>query len=509
VSQTPKYSSVENPEKGNTTLFGSYEVVVGLEVHTQLLTRTKLFCRCENRFGAPPNTLTCPVCLGHPGVLPVLNAEAVRLGIRAGLAAGCSVSMESSFERKHYFYPDLPKGYQISQYARPLLTGGTIPVRTGDGTRLIRIHRMHLEEDAGKNLHAGIPDRSHVDLNRAGVPLLEIVSEPDIRTPDEAVDYLKRLRQILRATRVSDGNMEEGSFRCDINISVRKAGTVPFGTRVEIKNVNSFRFVHKAMHYEIERQIALVEGGEKVRQETRLFDPTSGRTKAMRSKEEALDYRYFPEPDLPSLVLDPAWIEEERQRLPELPAQRVERYCAEFGLGLSDAETIVAEEALCHYFEEGLSCFHSLKKNGVPEFEKARDRWVSFVLSEVFREFNRRGEEALTGVTGVSHAVSLIERVLSGSLSFSQAKDVYSRSVEEGKTPVAIIEEQGLTQVSGEEELAGIIDSVLAENQNEVQAFREGKDRIFGFFIGQVMKKSGGKANPEKVNEILKRKLKG
>jgi aspartyl-tRNA(Asn)/glutamyl-tRNA(Gln) amidotransferase subunit B len=490
-------------------LFGGYEVVVGLEVHTQLLTRTKLFCRCENRFGADPNTLTCPVCLGHPGVLPVLNGEAVRLGIRAGLAAGCSVSLVSSFERKHYFYPDLPKGYQISQYARPLLTGGSIPVRTERGTRLIRIHRMHLEEDAGKNLHAGIPDRSHVDLNRAGVPLLEIVSEPDIRTPDEAVDYLKRLRQILRATRVSDGNMEEGSFRCDINISVRKAGTVPFGTRVEIKNVNSFRFVHKAMVYEIERQVALVEGGEKVRQETRLFDPTSGRTKAMRSKEEALDYRYFPEPDLPSLVVDPLWIEEERKNLPELPAMRVERYRSEFGLGLSDAETIVAEEALGAYFEEGLSRLGRTRGSSGDGFEKARDRWVSFVLSEVLRELNRRGEEVLSGQTGPLAAVALIERVLEGGLSFSQAKEVYIRSLEEGKTPVDLIEALGLTQLSGEEELSGIVDAVLAENPKELEAYRGGKDRLFGFFVGQVMKKSAGKANPEKVNDILKTKLGG
>jgi aspartyl-tRNA(Asn)/glutamyl-tRNA(Gln) amidotransferase subunit B len=504
VSSFPKTDTPPNAH-----LFGGYEVVVGLEVHTQLLTRTKLFCRCENRFGAEPNSLTCPVCLGHPGVLPVLNAQAVRLGIRAGLAAGCAVSTNSSFERKHYFYPDLPKGYQISQYARPLLTGGSIPVRSGEGTRPIRIHRMHLEEDAGKNLHAGIPDKSHVDLNRSGVPLLEIVSEPDIRTPDEAVDYLKRLRQILRATRVSDGNMEEGSFRCDINLSVRKPGTVPYGTRVEIKNVNSFRFVHKAMVYEIERQIALVEGGERVRQETRLFDPASGRTKAMRSKEEALDYRYFPEPDLPALVIDPLIVEEERGNLPELPERRIERYREEFGLGLSDAETLVAEESLCLYFEEGLFRLREPRGSSPADFEKARDRWVSFVLSEVLREFNRRGEEVLSGPTGALHAVDLIDRVLSGDLSFSQAKEVYIRSVEEGTPPVQLIQALGLTQLSGEEELSGIADSVMAENPKEVESYRSGKDRLFGFFVGQVMKKSGGKANPEKVNEILKTKLRG
>ena len=337
-----------------TPLFRGYEIVVGLEVHTQLLTKSKMFCRCENRFGAPPNTLVCPVCLAHPGSLPVLNAQAVRLGIRAGLAAGCTVNPVSVFERKHYFYPDLPKGYQISQYAYPLLSGGSLRVRTGAGERFIRIHRMHLEEDAGKNLHAGIPDKSHVDLNRAGVPLLEIVSEPDIRSPDEAVDYLKRLRQLLRATRVSDGNMEEGSFRCDINLSVRRPGA-PYGTRVEIKNVNSFRFVHKAMLFEIDRQIDAIEAGEPIRQETRLFDPASGTTKPMRSKEEALDYRYFPDPDLPTLRMDMAMVEEERLAMPELPERRVARFVETMGLTLSDAETIVGEEALAAYFEEGVS----------------------------------------------------------------------------------------------------------------------------------------------------------
>lgn len=494
--------------ESSVSLWGQWEVVVGLEVHTQLLTKSKLFCRCENRFGAPPNTLVCSVCLGHPGTLPVLNGEAVRLGVRAGLAAGCRVSPVSTFERKHYFYPDLPKGYQISQYAQPLLTGGALRIRTEAGERMIRIHRMHLEEDAGKNLHAGIPDRSHVDLNRAGVPLLEIVSEPDIRSPDEAVDYLKRLRQLLRATKVSDGNMEEGSFRCDINLSIRRPGTSVFGTRVEIKNVNSFRFVHKAMVYEIERQIEAVESGEKILQETRLFDPVSGRTKPMRSKEEALDYRYFPEPDLPPLVLSPSLIEEERLSLPELPEQRVERFCAEIGLSRSDAEILVAEESLARYFEEGLERFRSAiaDEEGL---RKVRERWTSFVLSEVLRELNRRGEEVLSGPTGVTHAVDLLEKVLGGSLSFSQAKEVYSRAAEEKKIPVSLVEELGLVQVSGEGELSALVEAVLAENTEEVAAYRGGKDRLFGFFVGAVMKKSRGKANPEKVNEILRNKLKG
>ncbi len=493
---------------GSDARLRDWEVVVGLEVHTQLLTKTKLFCRCENRFGAPPNTLVCPVCMGHPGTLPVLNGEAVRLGVRAGLAAGCQVSPVSVFERKHYFYPDLPKGYQISQYATPLLTGGGLRIRTEAGERTIRIHRMHLEEDAGKNLHAGIPDRSHVDLNRAGVPLLEIVSEPDIRSPDEAVDYLKRLRQLLRATKVSDGNMEEGSFRCDINLSIRRPGSTVFGTRVEIKNVNSFRFVHKAMVYEIERQIEAVESGEKIHQETRLFDPSSGRTKPMRSKEEALDYRYFPEPDLPSLVIDPVLVEEERRSLPELPEKKVERFCAEFGLSRADAEILVAEEALSRYFEEGLSLFRSASPAG-DALRKARERWTSFVLSEVLREFNRQGEGVLEGETAVVHTVALLGKVLAGSLSFSQAKEVYSRAVEESRNPLLLVEELGLVQLSGDDELGRLVEGVLAENPAEVAAYRGGKDRLFGFFVGAVMKKSRGKANPEKVNEILRDKLKG
>ncbi len=489
-------------------LFRGWEVVVGLEVHTQLLTRTKLFCRCDNRFGAPPNTLVCPVCLGHPGTLPVLNEEAVRLGIRAGLAAGCRISPVSTFERKHYFYPDLPKGYQISQYAQPLLTGGSLKIRTDAGEREISIHRMHLEEDAGKNLHAGIPDSSHVDLNRAGVPLLEIVSDPDIHSPDEAVDYLKRLRLLLRTTRVSDGNMEEGSFRCDINLSIRKPGSTVFGTRVEIKNVNSFRFVHKAMVFEIDRQIDAIEAGEKVLLETRLFDPSSGRTKAMRSKEEALDYRYFPEPDIPLLVVSDSMIDSQRRALPELPEQRADRYCAALGVQRADAEVLVAEEELAHYFEEGMERFRSTSK-GEESFKKARDRWTSFILSEVLRETNRRGADVLSGPTSVEHAVGLIDRVLSGSLSFSQAKEVYARAIEEKKTPLDLVEESGLVQMSGEDELLALVEAVLSDNPGEVAAYRGGKERLFGFFVGSVMKKSNGKANPEKVNDILKAKLNG
>jgi len=342
-----------------------------------------------------------------------------------------------------------------------------------------------------------------VDLNRAGVPLLEIVSEPDIRSPDEAVDYLKRLRQLLRATRVSDGNMEEGSFRCDINLSVRRPGA-PYGTRVEIKNVNSFRFVHKAMLFEIDRQIDAIEAGEPIRQETRLFDPASGTTKPMRSKEEALDYRYFPDPDLPPLRVDMAMVEEERLAMPELPERRVARFVETMGLTLSDAETIVGEEALAAYFEEGVSLLHD---HPATKGEKGRDRWISFVLSEVLREFNLRGEEVLGGATAPSATVPLIGKVLSGDLSFSQAKEVYHTAVEEKVDPLEIVSRQNLAQISGEGELVALVEAVLAENPVEVESYRKGKDRLFAFFVGGVMKKSRGKANPEKVGEILRAKL--
>ena len=484
-----------------------YEMVVGLEVHSQLLTRTKLFCRCENRFGAPPNALTCPVCLGHPGVLPLLNEEAVRLGIRLGLAMGCSIHQRSVFDRKHYFYPDLPKGYQISQFTYPLLTGGGLTVRSREGTREIRIHRIHLEEDAGKNMHAGIRDASHVDLNRSGVPLLEIVSEPDIRTPEEAVDYLKKLRQILRATGVSDGNMEEGSFRCDANVSLRPGGSSVFGTKVEIKNMNSFRFVHKALLFECERQAQLLDRGERVVSETRLFDSSTGRTLPMRSKEEALDYRYFPEPDLPPVVLDPKWIEEERSRLPELPHERVARLSGEFGIREEDAEVLVLEEDLSRYLEEAREALHEYAGKGGWPVEQGTPRLVNFLLSEVLREWNRKGSAILTGSLAAREISYLVALVVEERLSLNQAKDVYAVCIESLRTPREVVAEKNLSQESGEDALGRWIDDVVRENPGEVQSYREGKERLFGFLVGQVMKKSGGKANPQKVNRLLKEAL--
>ncbi|MHB1286871.1 MAG: Asp-tRNA(Asn)/Glu-tRNA(Gln) amidotransferase subunit GatB [Leptospirales bacterium] len=484
-----------------------YEMVVGLEVHSQLLTRTKLFCRCENRFGAPPNSLTCPVCLGHPGVLPVLNEEAVRLGIRLGLALECSIHHRSVFDRKHYFYPDLPKGYQISQFTYPLLTGGLLTVRSGEGTREIRIHRIHMEEDAGKNMHAGIRDASHVDLNRSGVPLLEIVSEPDIRTPEEAVDYLKKLRQILRAIGVSDGNMEEGSFRCDANVSLRPRGGSVFGTKVEIKNMNSFRFVHKALLFECDRQAQLLDRGERVVSETRLFDSSTGRTLPMRSKEEALDYRYFPEPDLPPILLDPAWIEEERSRLPELPQERVSRLSMEFGIREEDAEALVLEEDLSRYFEEASEAIQEHAGKGGWPVEQGTIRLVNFLLSEVLREWNRKGSVILGGPLAAREVSHLVAMVVNEQISLNQAKDVYAVCVESLKSPREVVAEKNMFQESGDEALGGWIAEVVAENPGEVQSYREGKERVFGFLVGQVMKKSAGKANPQKVNRMLKESL--
>ncbi len=481
-----------------------FEMVVGLEVHTQLLTRSKLFCRCENRFGAPPNTLVCPVCLGHPGVLPVLNEEAVRLGIRLGLALGCTVHTRSVFDRKHYFYPDLPKGYQISQFTHPLLTGGSLSVRSGEGVREIRLHRIHMEEDAGKNLHAGIRDASHVDLNRAGVPLLEIVSEPDIRTPEEAVDYLKKLRQILRAIGISDGNMEEGSFRCDANVSLRRKGTSAFGTKVEIKNMNSFRFVQKALLHECDRQSALLARGERVVSETRLFDSSTGKTLSMRSKEEALDYRYFPEPDLPPLVLDPNWIAEERANLPELPQERVFKLSEELGIREEDAEALLLEEDLSRYFEEAREVVVRYAKEGGWPVELGTGRLVNFILSEVLREWNRKGARILSGELCPEEIAYLVAQVVEERISLNQAKEVYAMAVESLRSPKSVIKEHNLSQESGEEKLGEWIREVLAENPAEVQSYREGKERVFGFLVGQVMKKSGGKANPQKANLLLK-----
>ena len=467
-----------------------YEIVIGLEIHAQLLTRSKMFCGCSTRFGAIPNTQTCPICTGMPGVLPVINRRAVEMAIRAGLATHCQIAPYSRFARKNYFYPDLPKGYQISQYELPLCERGYLDVTLNGGHRRIGITRIHLEEDAGKNLHEGIAGASHVDLNRAGVPLLEIVSEPDIRSPEEAVAYLKKFRDILMYLEVCDGNMEEGSLRCDANISLRLAGRKEFGTKTELKNINSFRFVQKALEYEIERQEKVLRGGARIVQETRLWDPERGVTVLMRSKEEAHDYRYFSEPDLVPLQIPVEWVEEIRKTLPELPEAKRERFIREYGLPEYDAEVLTAEKRTADYFERCAGKYNNYKN------------LANWILTESLRELKVEGKEV-----SPEHFVSLLTLMDQGIINRNTGKKVFEEMCRTGKSPEKIIEEQGLTQVSDEQKIEQLINEVLTANPNELNAYRQGKEKLFGFFVGQVMKLSGGKANPGKVNELLKKKL--
>lgn len=478
---------------GTQTREKAYEAVIGLEVHAQLLTRSKMFCGCSTRFGAPPNTQTCPVCTGMPGVLPVINRRAVEMAVRTGLAADGRISPYSRFARKNYFYPDLPKGYQISQYEQPLCEGGHLDVALDGAKRRIGIHRIHLEEDAGKNLHEGISGASHVDLNRAGVPLLEIVSEPDIRSPEEAVAYLKHLRSILIYLGVCDGNMEEGSLRCDANVSLRLKGEDALGTKTEIKNVNSFRFVQKALEYEIARQAQVLEAGGRIRQETRLWDPAKGATAVMRSKEEAHDYRYFPEPDLVPLQVPSEWIEEIRRHLPELAEAKRNRFAREYGLPAYDAEILTSEKRIADYFE---GCAARYKNY------KALSNWV---LSESLREV-KAGEPSPLEVS-VEHLVELLQLMDGGEVNRNTAKKVFEEMTRTGRSAREIVKAKGLVQVSDEGAIVELIDQILQAHPEELEAYRQGKEKLFGFFVGQVMKRSKGKANPAKVNELLKKKL--
>ena len=475
-----------------------FDAVIGLEVHAQLLTRTKIFCGCAAAYGAPPNTHVCPVCLGMPGALPVLNARAVEMAARAALALNCTVHERSVFARKNYFYPDLPKGYQISQFDRPIATGGWLEI----AGRPIRITRLHMEEDAGKSIHHGFADSdraTYVDCNRAGVPLVEIVSEPDMRSAAEASDFFARLREILMALGVNDGNMEEGSLRCDANVSIRSAGTETLGTKTEIKNVNSFRFLRRAIEHEIARQVGLVRQGRQVRQETRLWDSAAGVTVAMRSKEEAHDYRYFPEPDLPPLDLERAWIDHLRSSLAELPAARIARLMGEHGLSEYDAETLVrAVDGGADYFEDAV-------RAGAPA--KTAANWL---LGDVQRVLKERGDEPLGDFAARVPAGALAEllRLIdNGTIGGPVAKQVFEKMAMEGGRPAAIVQSLGLSRISDTAAIEALVDEVLAANASAVAEFRAGKAQTFGFLVGQVMKASKGRADAPTVNALLRKKL--
>jgi aspartyl-tRNA(Asn)/glutamyl-tRNA(Gln) amidotransferase subunit B len=475
-----------------------YEPVIGLEVHAQLLTRSKIFCGCSTQFGAEPNTHTCPVCTGLPGSLPVPNRKVVEYTIRAALATHCKIAPHSQFARKNYFYPDLPKGYQISQYELPLATGGYVEIQADGQKKRIGLIRIHLEEDAGKLLHDLSSDRgaaSYVDFNRTGVPLIEIVSAPDIHTSEEAGTYLRKLRAILMFLDICDGNMEEGSFRCDANISLRPKGQKAFGVKTELKNMNSFRNVQKALDYEIRRQTALLDQGGKIVQETRLWDAARGATASMRGKEEAHDYRYFPDPDLVPLAIDPLWVEKIRSGLPELPDDKKERFVRDYGIPEYDAEILTSSKALANYYEE---CLRSYAK------PKIVSNWI---MSELLRELKgdeREIEQCPVPAGNLSEMLRMIEEgVISGKI----AKSVFEEMYRTGKKAPEVVKEKGWVQVTDSSKIEKIVDQVLAGTPGEVEAYRKGKDKLFGFFVGQVMKATQGKANPQMVNQLLKKKL--
>ncbi len=477
----------------------AWETVIGLEIHAQLATQSKIFSGSATRYGAPPNAQANLVDLGYPGVLPVLNAEAVRMAVKLGLALNARIATHSVFARKNYFYPDLPKGYQISQYELPIVAQGALEIVLEDGTaKRIGVTRAHLEEDAGKSLHEGLPGVTGIDLNRAGTPLVEIVSEPELRSAKEAVAYMKKVHTLVRYLEICDGNMQEGSFRCDANVSVRPAGASSFGTRAEIKNLNSFRFVERAINHEVARQIELLESGGKVVQETRLYDPDKGETRSMRSKEEANDYRYFPDPDLLPLALSAEFIEEVRRTLPELPDAKAARLQGQYGLSAYDAGVLSASRELAAYYEEVV--------RAVPREPKLAANWV---MGELAAALNKESLEITSGRLPAERLGGLLLRIADGTISGKIAKEVFESMWASGASADSVISEKGLRQITDSAAIERVIDEVIARNPGQLAEYRSGKDKLFGFFVGQVMKATGGKANPAQLNELLRRKLGG
>ena len=478
-------------------IMSDWETVIGLEIHAQLKTRSKIFSGASTTFGAEPNANACLVDLGYPGMLPVLNREAVHLAVRFGLAIGAEVAERSVFARKNYFYPDLPKGYQISQYELPIVKRGTLTIMLDDGSeRVIGVTRAHLEEDAGKSLHENFRDATGIDLNRAGVPLLEIVSEPDLRSAQEAVAYMKAIHSLVRYLDICDGNMQEGSLRCDANVSVRRRGETQFGTRAEVKNLNSFRFVERAIEYEVARQIDLIESGGKVMQETRLYDPDRHETRSMRAKEEANDYRYFPDPDLLPLVLEAGFVESVRKELPELPDARRARFMREHGLSTYDAGVLTAERELADYYEAVVAALGGEAK-----------RAANWVMGELAAALNRDGLAIGESKLDAEELAGLLRRLVDNTLSGKIAKEVFEAMWAGEGDADAVIDKRGLKQITDTGAIAAIVDEVIVANPSQLADYRGGKDKLFGYFVGQVMKATQGKANPAEVNRLLKQKL--
>jgi aspartyl-tRNA(Asn)/glutamyl-tRNA(Gln) amidotransferase subunit B len=470
-----------------------YEAVIGLEIHAELLTASKIFCGCATTFGAPPNTQVCEVCLGMPGSLPVLNHKALEFALKMALATNCRVNPESVFARKNYFYPDLPKGYQISQYELPLAEHGCLSIRVNGAARRIGITRIHLEEDAGKLIHSESRPVSFVDFNRTGVPLIEIVSEPDMRTPEEAVEYFKGLRNILLYLEICDGNMEEGSLRCDANVSLRPVGQAEFGTKIELKNMNSFRFVKAALEYEIKRQRALLDAGREMVQETRLWDTAKSQTVSMRGKEEAHDYRYFPDPDLVPVKIDPAWLEDLRRKLPELPAAKLARFQEEYELPEYDAEVLTGDKGLADYFEAT-----------VQEFPRPKQvsNWIMVELMRELKENPSLGSTVPPAALG-----KLLKLVEKGAISATVSKGVFVDMIKTGKDPEEIVKDKGLTQINDPGALETLAQEIIEAHPQEVANYKAGKTKVMGFFVGQLMKRTKGQANPQLANEIFRRLL--